>query len=91
MLRIDVYTKIILTVIALALVLLLFKPLFSLTPANAVEEERFSYILPMGVSTFFDIRTGDIYYYTLPSGEQEVRLSMQYRLEEPGKPLRRIR
>jgi hypothetical protein len=62
--RIDVYTKTILTFIALLLATIAFKPLFqpqSVMAAGSYEHVQFSY--SGGNHAFFDTRSGDVWEY----------------------------
>jgi len=78
--KIDLYTKIVLTVIALALTFNLLKPVLLPSDVEAQEDRKFGH-LQVSISAnrtyFFDTKTGDlwVYYenndikkYTLPNG-----------------------
>ena len=62
--RIDVYTKTILTLIALFLATIAFKPIFqpqSVMAAGSFDHIQFSY--SGGNHAFFDTRSGDVWEY----------------------------
>ena len=64
--RIDIYTKAVLTAIALFLGVIAFRPVFS-PDSVAHAQGSFAGIQFTGpAGTFFDSRTGDIYEYYLP-------------------------
>jgi hypothetical protein len=62
--RIDIYTKTILTLIALLLATIAFKPIFqsqALMAAGKFDQIQFSY--SGGNHAFFDARSGDVWEY----------------------------
>jgi hypothetical protein len=79
--RIDVYTKLILTVIALLLAVIVMKPIFQ--PQAALAEGNFGGIqfsYSGGNHAFFDTRSGDVWEYG-DSGH----FRQHYRVHELGK------
>ena len=84
--RIDVYTKTILTLIALLLAVVAFKPILQPTPALA-QASLNAFQISAGASTLWAIEknTGKVWIYNASlSGTQERYLG---RLVEVGKPL----
>jgi hypothetical protein len=86
--RIDLYTKVILTLIACVLLVIagnaLIKPSRSVTAAGALIGVQFSYA--MGSLLAVDTRTGDIWVYGL-GGEGGSGVEHLGRIDELGKPL----
>ena len=78
--QIDVYTKTMLTIIAMTLLAILFKPVFTPLPAHA-RDQRYSHIQAVSNASFFDTRTGTLYVY---SGEE---LAYERRLVDLGLPM----
>ena len=79
--RIDLYTKTILTVIALLLALIVLKPIFQ--PQAAMAEGNFGSIqfsYSGGNHAFFDTRSGDVWEY----GDQG-HFRNHYKVRELGK------
>jgi hypothetical protein len=83
--RIDLYTKIILTVIALLLAVIALTPLVQPQPAMA--QGSFSGVQFAGGSlSFFDTRTGDIWQYGYAYGE----VMGHFKVIQLGKPLVKV-
>ena len=82
--RIDPYTKIILTVIALLLAVIALTPIVQPQPAMA--QGSFSGVQFSGDS-FFDTRTGDIWFYGISENGGSGRLREHYKLGKLGQPL----
>ena len=78
--RIDLYTKIILTVIALLLAVIALTPIVQPQPAMA--QGSFSGV-QFDMGSFFDTRTGDIWQYNYRDGLPK----MHFKLIQLGKPL----
>lgn len=86
--KLDLYAKIVLTVIALALVGLLVKPLVVPSTAQAgpgAKFEQIQFATGFGGTAFFDTRTGDIWVH---SGRE---ITHHVRLVELGRPLQEIK
>ena len=86
--RIDPYTKAVLTVIALLLAVIAFKEYIN-PDSTAHAQGAFAGVQYSGpIQSFFDTRTGEVYEYRgdggLASGSQ---LTRQYRLVKLGQPL----
>jgi hypothetical protein len=82
----DFYTKVVLTVIALALVGNLLKPVVMPSAVQAAGVGKFEHLIHFGLGGFFDTKTGDIWEYRYPDGS----VAKHYILVEPGKPLQKI-
>jgi hypothetical protein len=83
--RIDRYTKTLLTLIVLLLAVIAFKPLVQPSPALAqgnLNGVQFSGI-PGGGFFLFDSRTGDVWSYDINSGQ----LHGHSKIAQLGKPL----
>ena len=84
--RIDLYTKAILTIIALLLAVIALKPLFQPQPAMA--QGNFSSVQfsssPGGLK-FFDTRTGEIWLYQENGGQ----MYQHFKITQLGKPVQR--
>lgn len=65
--RPDIYTKAVLTVIAIMLTVIAVKPLINPTITASAQSAQFASVqftgLGNGVSQFFDTRTGDVWLY----------------------------
>ena len=87
----DFYTKVVLTVIALALVGNLLKPVLTPPTVQAAGEGKFGHLqvlAGLGGLGFFDSKTGDLWEYSgIPGGEMNIKRS---RLVELGQPLQKI-
>jgi hypothetical protein len=82
--RIDLYTKTVLTVIALLLSVIALKPIFQ--PAPAMAQGKFTgveFASSSGRLFFFDSRTGHIWTYFHENGSG----GENFTLTELGKPL----
>jgi hypothetical protein len=80
--RIDLYTKIVLTLILLLLVVNTLRPFVQSQPVLA--QENFSGVQFSGSSSFcfFDSQTGDLWMYHTDGGQP-----LHYKLTRPGGPL----
>jgi hypothetical protein len=85
--KIDLYTKVVLTVIALALVGNLFRPVVMPGAAQAKDDGKFEYLIHFGLAGFFNTKTGDIWEYDYPSGN----VLRHYKLVEVGQPLQKVK
>ena len=83
----DLYTKTVLTVIALALAGLLFLQINSPATAQSQNGGKFQYVQHVEGFRFFDTNTGNIFVYRSTTG----RLVTQHKLVELGKPLERVK
>ena len=81
--KFDLYTKCILTVIAVLLMFNLSSPLIDTAQAN--NHDKFEHIKVFGPGEFFDTRTGDIWIYSLETGS----VDFYSRLVELGQPLQK--
>lgn len=86
--KMDLYTKITLTIIALLLMGNLLKPVLSPSVVQAREEAKFSHlqysINTEGVVVFFDTKTGNMWFY------HDEKPNSILKLNELGKPLQFI-
>ena len=86
--KMDLYTKITLTIIALVLIGNLLKPVLSPSVVQAREEAKFSHlqysINTEGVVVFFDTKTGNMWFY------HDEKPHAILKLNELGKPLQFI-
>jgi hypothetical protein len=82
--RPDLYTKAVLTVIAIMLTVLVLKP-FSNPPTTAQAQGSFSGVMfaASGAYEFFDPRTGELWVYGAPDGT----LVSKFRVTRFGQPL----
>jgi hypothetical protein len=80
--RIDWYTKGVLTVVAILLGVIALRPYVS-PDAVAHAQASFAGVVPMGNKDFFDARTGDIWMYDYVGGGEKAR---HYRLNKLGAP-----
>ena len=78
--RLDLYTKTVLTIIALALVLIASSQYVH--PAMAVEAQGSLAGIQFSGSSFFDTRTGDVWIYDGESG----RVLRHFRIGKLGEP-----
>lgn len=81
--KIDLYTKIVLTVIAFILLASWLKPLISPDAAQATSGGKFAHIQVSAISggiVFFDTRTGDLWVY------QPEKAPQKRTITELGKP-----
>ena len=86
--KLDWYTKVILTIIALALVMNLIEPLRIPLPVEAASGgAKFGHLEVVGTIGFFDPNTGDYWTYNAASGI----LQRHFKLIEPGKDLERLK
>ena len=86
--KLDWYTKAVLTIIAFALVGNLLKPLITPPSVQAAGEGKFGHVqasVGFGGVLFFDTKTGDVWGYDFPQGT----LAGAFRLVELGKPLQK--
>lgn len=82
--RSDFYTKIILTIIALALTGHLVLTLLSPGPSQAESEPRFAHVQVFtNLDGFFDAQTGDLWFYDFRVGDFTTR----YRVTKLGQDL----
>ena len=86
----DFYTKVILTVIDLALIGNLLKPVLTPSAVQAGSGDKFEHLQAISPTQFFDTKTGDVWGYEYKGGV-DLPLSWQYRLVELGKPLQKIK
>ncbi len=91
--RIDTYTKAVLTVIALLLAVIVFKPLIR-PDTTATAQGSFAGVQMIGPAlTFFDTRTGEIWEYQGCYYDDDTAICGQlqplqkYRLTKLGQPL----
>lgn len=81
----DFYTKAILTVIAIALCVLAFKPLFSPGTTASAQSAAFAGVQSYSPGDFFDARTGDSWVYTRDPGGK-FRVYQHYKITKLGEP-----
>lgn len=87
--KIDLYTKAVLTVIAIALMAILLKPALAPSTAHArdkrsashAHKKGFKHIQVVSPSSFFDMRSGVLYVY------EGSELSYKVHLDDLGGPL----
>jgi hypothetical protein len=79
--RIDVYTKAVLTIIAVMLAVIALQP-FIHPQTTAHAAGAFAGLQFIG-DAFFDTRTGDVWWYNTDSGT----VSDHFRMTKPGQPL----
>jgi hypothetical protein len=86
--KMDLYTKITLTIIALALIGNLLKPVLSPSVVQAREDAKFSHLQysmsTAGVVVFFDTKTGNVWFY------HDEKPTSIIKLNELGQPLQFI-
>ena len=82
--RIDIYTKVVVTVIAFLLGIIAVRPM--VRPGVTAQAQGgfggLQYSGPTGIS-FFDSRTGDIWFYESDNG----KAYLHWRMTRPGAPL----
>jgi len=85
--RIDIYTKVILTIIALLLAVIALTPLVQPQPAMA--QGSFSGVqMSGGGDMFFDTRTGDICAYEFDRNSPRFgQVTAHYKIGKLGQPL----
>ena len=79
--RIDVYTKAVLTIIAVMLAVIAIQPF--ITPQTTARAQSAFASLEFIGDAFFDTRTGDVWWYNTDSGA----VSDHFRMTRPGQPL----
>ncbi len=68
--KIDRYTKVILTIIAVALIINIVKPIVIPVTAQAnIGGGKFAHLQVYGEIEFFDTTTGNVWHYSQRSGE----------------------
>jgi len=83
--RIDIYTKVILTIIALLLAVIALTPLVQPQPAMA--QGSFSGV-QFDMGSFFDTRTGDIWAYEFDRNSPRFgQVTAHYKIGKLGQPL----
>ena len=86
----DLYTRIVLTVIALALVLIACNQYVH--PASTVAAQGqfagLTFTVDRGGPVFFDTRTGEVWSYYSPTSMKGATLEYKVRLEKLGQPLK---
>ena len=91
--KIDLYTKVFLTVIDLALVGNLLKPVLKPSTVQAAGEGKFGHVQVlqgfMGL-LFFDTKTGDLWLYNGGASPKESKVS-RIKIVELGQPLQEIK
>jgi len=91
----DLYTKTVLTVIAVALMGIFLKPIVTPSTVQAVGVRKFGHLQSVGAfgTTFFDTTTGGLWFHDIEKMEKGGNLPLftQYQLVELGKPLQKIR
>ncbi len=83
--KVDLYLKVVLTVIALALALNLLKPVLDPTDVEARGDGKFEGVqmgIAMGAVSFFDTNTGEIWVYNRGFKNSAVKVSIS-QLGEP--------
>ena len=83
----DLYTKALLTVIAIMLSVIALRPMVS-PEATAQAQGSFAGLIPAGPYAFFDTRTGDLWDYTYHGENTAKQLDVwHYKMTRPGAPL----
>ncbi|MBU1398160.1 MAG: hypothetical protein KKH85_04620 [Proteobacteria bacterium] len=85
--RIDRYTKVILTIVAVALFSLIVQSGTTTLSAQAVTREKFGYVHPVSNTSYFDTNTGEMYTYDGATG----KLVYHWKIVELGKPLQLLK
>jgi hypothetical protein len=83
----DIYTKVVLTVIALALIGNLLKPVLTPSTVQAAGEGKFDHVQIVQGAVglfFFDSKTSDLWHYGGISKETQI---LRFRLVELGQPI----
>jgi hypothetical protein len=85
--RPDIYTKAVLTVIAIMLTVIACKPLFSPDTIASAQSATFGAVQQTGTGchpSFFDTRTGEFWQYHVCGGASGIE---RYRLTKLGQPI----